>query len=96
MHASLPSDTEMPEPTSSSPQLHAGGREDFIKANHVREKLRDDERKLKRRIRRLCHAKGFIGDMIVYMRKRKLLGMLRRLHMRHDSLFLQRLQEERK
>ena len=96
MHASLPSDTEMSEPTSSSPRLHAGGREDFIKANHVREKLRDDGRKLKRRIRRLCHAKGFLGNMIGYMRKRKLLGTLRRLHMRHDSLFLAEMPEDRK
>ncbi|HSP41920.1 MAG TPA: hypothetical protein VLO11_03515 [Luteolibacter sp.] len=86
----------MSEPTSSLSRLHAGGRKDFIKANHVREKLHHDERKLKQRIHRLCHARGFFGDMIVFIRKRKLLGTLRRHHGRYDSLFLTRMTDDRK
>jgi len=74
----------------ASPSFHAGGRGDFMKANRTREKLRHEERKLGRRIRGLCHVRGFMGDMIVLFRKRKLLAMLRRRHGRYDSVFVEK------
>ena len=79
---------QMNKPVHSLTSIHAGGREDFIKASRANEKLRQEEIKLTRRIRRFCHARGFIGDMIVYFRKRKLLAVLRRRAGRYDSVFV--------
>ena len=71
-----------------STSIHADGRDDFVESSRARERLRKEEAKLTRRIRRFCHSRGFIGDMIVYLRKRRLLAALRKRHGKYDSLFV--------
>lgn len=57
--------------------LHAGGHSDFINAGRCRERIRQEEAKLRRRLRK-CKAKGIIGCFLLFMRRRQLLGELRK------------------
>jgi hypothetical protein len=68
--------------------VHEGGHSDFMEANFSRQKLRWEEMKLSRRLGRFCKAKGFIGDVRIFLRRRKLLARLRRRFEVPHALFL--------
>jgi hypothetical protein len=68
--------------------VHEGGHADFIEANCSRQKLRWEELKLSGRLGRFCKARGFIGDLRVFFRRRKLLARLRRRFELPHALFL--------
>jgi hypothetical protein len=68
--------------------VHEGGHSDFIEANCSRQKLRWEELKLSRRLGRFCKARGIIGDLRVFFRRRKLLARLRRRFEIPHALFL--------
>jgi hypothetical protein len=68
--------------------VHEGGHADFMEANFSRQKLRWEEMKLSRRLGRFCKAKGFIGDVRIFLRRRKLLARLRRRFEVPHALFL--------
>lgn len=69
--------------------VHEGGHSDFMKANCSHQKLRWEQLKLSRRLGRFCKARGFIGDVRVFLRRRKLLALLRRRFEVPDALFLE-------
>jgi hypothetical protein len=57
-------------------------------AGCVHQKLLWEELKLRRRLARFRKAEGFIGDMRVFFRRRKLLGCLRRRYEIPHALFV--------
>jgi hypothetical protein len=68
--------------------VHEGGHADFMEAGCIHQKLRWEEQKLSRRLGRFCKARVFIGDMRVFLRRRKLLARLRRRLEVPHALFL--------
>lgn len=75
-------------PGNPATAIRADGREDFIRATRGAEKLRLEQTKLKRRLRRFCHAKNLIGDIRVWYLRRRLLARLRQRFERPQALFV--------
>jgi hypothetical protein len=68
--------------------FHERGHSDYLEAGCSYQKLLWEELKLRRRLKRFCKAGGFIGNIRVFFRRRKLLARLCRRFEISQALFL--------